>query len=241
MLHDLDRTLEKILVEQGRLNKNEIDIAFDQPTSEWSARLSRPTVNIYCFDLRENVKLRSMERQVSRNGNNAYTSFPVRRMDLMYLVTAWARKIEDEHQLLWRALGALKRVPKLDPRDCEGELRLQTHDIPLVVADMTNNPMNLVDLWSVMDNQMRLGFTITATVELDTSIGFESPLVLEAGIEVGLSERPITGEYTGEYVHMTHEAEREHFDATGEKKVTTKYENRMVTQKDADETEEGDS
>ena len=40
MLHDLDRTIENILVERGKLTKGEIDIAFEQPTSEWSATLS---------------------------------------------------------------------------------------------------------------------------------------------------------------------------------------------------------
>lgn len=190
MLHDLDKTLEKILITEGKINKGEINIAFEQPTGEWSARLNRPTLNFWCFDLRENVKLRTMERSVSRNNNIGQSSFPPKRFDLTYLVTAWARKMEDEHQLLWRALGALKRVPKLPPEACEGLLRYQRQDIQLLVADMTNSQINLVDLWSVLENQMRLGFTVVATVELDVELGFESPLVLEAEVRVGQSLDP---------------------------------------------------
>lgn len=225
MLHDLDQTLENLIYTEGKLNKKEIDISFEQPTSEWSARLSRPTLNFWCFDLRENVKLRTMDRQYTRNGTTAKTTFPPRRMDLSYLVTAWARKVEDEHQLLWRALAVLKRFTNLVPAECEGILRYQTRDIPLTVADMTDNPINLVDLWSVMDNQMRLGFITVATVELDTEIGFEGPLVLEAFIRVGTAADPTRRhpELDGEYVEIQHKGDLERFEKTGEKKISTTY------------------
>lgn len=190
MLHDLDKTLEKLLIQQGNLSSGDIEISFEQPTREWSGRLNRPTLNCFCYDLRENLKLRNMEMNTAANGNRGRTSFPARRMDLCYLVTAWARKVEDEHQLLWRALGALKRFTHLQPEDCEGALRYQTMSIPLLVGDMSGSTINLVDLWSVMDNQMRLGFTILATVELDTEMGFEGPLVLEAFVRVGEADQP---------------------------------------------------
>jgi len=187
MLHDLDKTLEKLIMKEGNIPSGEIDVTFDQPTGEWASRLSRPTLNCWCFDLRENLKLRSVERNVERmgNGNSARTTFAPRRIDLMYLVTAWTRKAEDEHQLLWRALVALKRFITLDPAKCEGDLRYQTLPMPLTVADMTAANVNLVDLWSVLENQMRLGFIVTVTLELDTKVTFETPLVLDATLRVG--------------------------------------------------------
>ena len=190
MLHDLNKTLEKILVQRGNLTPNQIDVSFEQPNGEWSARLSRPTLNCWCFDLRENIKLRSMEMTTIRDKNNSKTVVAPRRMDLTYLITAWASKIEDEHQLLWRALAALKPLMSLEPRDCEGMLRYQTHDVPLLVADTSNTTINLVDLWGVLDNQMRLGFTLTATVELDVELSIEAPLVLEATVRIGSSDEP---------------------------------------------------
>lgn len=186
MLHDFDKTLEKLIMKEGNIPNGEIDVQFDQPTGEWSSRLSRPTLNCWCFDIRENMKLRTVERSVERmNGNMARTTFAPRRIDLTYLVTAWTRKAEDEHQLLWRALVALKRFTVLDPVNCEGDLRYQTRPIPLTVADMTNSSVNMVDLWSVLENQMRLGFMVTATVEMDVSVPFDTPLVLEATLRVG--------------------------------------------------------
>lgn len=191
MIQDLDKTIEKLLYERGKLSRNDIDISFEQPTSEWSARLNRPTISCWCFDLRENVKLRSMDMNVTHVGsNNARLSLRPLRYDVMYLVTAWARRIEDEHQLLWRALGALVQVPKLDPDECEGALRDQMFDIPLVVANVTDRMPSMTDLWSVLDNQMRLGFTLVATLALDSGRGFEAPLVFERVIEVGQAEHP---------------------------------------------------
>jgi hypothetical protein len=69
MLHDFDKTLEKLLLQQGNLS--DIEISFEQPTREWSGRLNRPTLNCFCFDLRENLKLRNMEMQTTVNGNRA--------------------------------------------------------------------------------------------------------------------------------------------------------------------------
>jgi hypothetical protein len=186
MLQDLDKTLERLIVREGKLPSNDIDISFEQPNREWSARLSKPTLDCYAFDLRENVKLRpNVERQVTRNGNQARLEYPSRRIDVTYLVTAWARRIEDEHQLLWRALGALKRNPLLDPATCEGDMRLQTRPVPLKVADMSELTTNILDLWGVLDNQLRLGFLVVATLELDVMAGYDAPLVLEASLRVG--------------------------------------------------------
>ena len=198
MLQDLDKTIEKIIVQYGNLSGSDIDISFEQPTREWSSRLSRPAINCFCYDMRENLKLRSMEMNTVRTGNRSRTAFVPRRIDLTYLVTAWARKIEDEHQLLWRALSALKRFTQLQPEECEGALRYQSLPIPFWVADTPGTQPNFVDLWSVLDNQMRLGFAVQATVELDLDKGFESSLVLEAFVRVGEANQPATRSLTGQ-------------------------------------------
>lgn len=198
MLHDFDKTLEKLLISEGKLDSNEIDVSFEQPTSDWSSRLSRPTLNCWCFDLRENIKLRQPDRGYGGqpNGNAIRIVSPPRRVDVSYLVTAWARKVEDEHLLLWRALATLKRVTSIEPSQCEGSLRYSEFSIPVTVADMSANPVNLVDLWSVMDNQMRLGFIMTATLDLDLQLSLDVPLVLEATIKVGDATHLPTEEIT---------------------------------------------
>lgn len=197
MIQDLDKTIEKLLYDRGKLNRNEIDVSFEQPTGEWSARINRPTINCWCFDLRENVKLRTMDMNVTNQSNgSARLSLRPMRFDLMYLITAWARRIEDEHQLLWRALGGMVQVPRLSPDECEGVMREQPYDIPLTVANVTDRQPSMTDIWSVLDNQMRLGFNLVVTVALDSGRGFDTPLVLERLITVGQSEEPEQRELT---------------------------------------------
>jgi hypothetical protein len=56
-------------------------------------------------------------------------------------------------------------------------LRYQRKDIPLLVATPSDHPVNLADLWGVLDNVMHLGFTLVATLELDTALAdYEAPL-----------------------------------------------------------------
>jgi Pvc16 N-terminal domain len=190
MLHDLDKTIEKLILERGNLSKNEIDIAFELPSSEWASRLGRPTINCWCYDLRENVKLRNMEMQLTRNNRIGEIRQAPLRFMLTYLITAWARKVEDEHQLLWRALGALAGTMVLEPELCEGTMREQPYDIPVAVGQMGDTTGNMVDLWSVLESEMRLGFPVVFTVALDVERGFDAPLVFEKRIGVGQSDNP---------------------------------------------------
>ena len=190
MIHDLDSTLKKLLIERGKLSRSKIEISFEQPTGEWASHLSVPTLNLWCFDVHENVKLRNMEMHVSDNGRRAMMRMPPLRYDLTYLVTAWAREVEDEHQLLWRALGALAQTRTLLPESCEGSIKEQPYEIPITVAQTTETGVNMSDLWSVLDNQMRLGFCVVVTLALDIERGFELPLVLEKRIGVGQSDYP---------------------------------------------------
>ena len=60
MIADLDETIRQLIVKELPIRNNEIDIAFDQPKREWSARLTKPTINLFMYDLRENVQYRNM-------------------------------------------------------------------------------------------------------------------------------------------------------------------------------------
>ena len=211
MIHDLDSTLEKLIYERGKFSKNDVDISFELPTGDWSSRLNRPTVNCWAYDLRENVKLRTMEMNTTTNGKVATKRFPPRRFDVSYLTTAWARRIEDQHQLLWRALGAIAQVTSLDVDHAEGVLRDQPYNLPISIANMSEHPVNLTDLWSVLDNQMHLGFTFIVTLALDTEIGFVMPLVFEQRTRIGQSANPLDQTLTAfdaEFVKKADESAR---------------------------------
>ena len=60
MLNLLDESLEEFLRAVVPLPKREVDISFDAPDKDWSARVSRPTINVYLWDVRRNVSEREL-------------------------------------------------------------------------------------------------------------------------------------------------------------------------------------
>ena len=137
MIDELDEALRQLFIRELPIKNNEVDIAFDQPKREWSARLSRPTINLFLHDVRENVKLRQtqFQREPERGqSGQAIIPFNFLRLDLHYIITVWATEPEDEHRLLSRTVLVLFRYQEL-PRDLVPEtLQNQPWPIPLIVA-----------------------------------------------------------------------------------------------------------
>jgi len=190
MIDELDDALRELLIRELPIKNNEVDIAFDQPKRDWSARLSRPTINLYLHDVRENTKLRreSNPFEVERRPNAVVERRQPMRVDLHYLVTTW----EDEHRLLARTLMTLLRYPEF-PGDLLPEgLQDQPIPIPLKVAqaDTLDKPS---DLWSVLDNQQRPGIVLVATLSFSPYPTVVHPLTRTAEVRSGPSDNPAAG------------------------------------------------
>jgi len=118
MLTDLDETLKQLLIKNIPIKNNEVDIQFDLPKRDWSAGLSRPTINLYLYDICENTKLRRNEWIVERGENGQATKKkPPKRINVSYMVTVWANAIEDEHRYGVRSTTSLK-LPFTSPSSC---------------------------------------------------------------------------------------------------------------------------
>jgi hypothetical protein len=194
MLDDLDEVLRQFLVRELPIKNNEVEIKFDQPRREWSARLSRPTLNLFLHDIRENQKLRqaqpAWELEHNPNGTVTQRRKPV-RVDLHYMMTAWAAEAEDEHRLLGRALMALFRFPNLPDELLPESLKQQPVAIPLMVAqyDELRNP---TDVWNVLDNEMRPAIALTITLAIDPYLPTVTPLVRTRELRVGPAPVPLS-------------------------------------------------
>ena len=106
MIADLDKTLEQLLIAELPAPNGEIDIKFELPNREWAAKLSRPTINFFLYDVRENANLRLHQwERLNGNGRPQKSSDQKRspfRLDCHYMLTAWATDALDEHRLLTR-------------------------------------------------------------------------------------------------------------------------------------------
>lgn len=186
MLDDLDEVLRQLLIRELPIKNSEVDIAFDQPKREWSSRISRPTLNLFIYDMHENNKLRmSKQWRIESNGDGTATQRrPPVRMDLHYMITAWAADPGDEHRLLARTLVVLLRLPSLPKDLLPQSLQNQPVSIPLEVAQ-SEALVNATDIWSVLDNEMRLAIACTITLAVDPYLPVIDPLVRTRELRVG--------------------------------------------------------
>lgn len=178
MIKSLDETIKKLILEKGRFKTSDVDIRFDQPTRDWAAGLTKPAINCYLYDIRENKDLRSREWLVERqpNGQASKKIAPL-RVDLTYLVTAWTNEVEDEHAVLWRVLVALSSTLILPDDLLHGELVRQPFPIPTQTAQTFEAMRNLSDLWNVMENELKPAINYTVTLAVERDYVFTGPMV----------------------------------------------------------------
>jgi hypothetical protein len=177
MFADLDETIRQLLIQFVPLDLTEVDISFEAPDREWSGRLSRPTVNCFLYDVRENLDLRRTDWEATRQNGNGTLRRLAARIDATYQITVWARAPEDEHRLLWRVLAALFRHQIIPEDILQGGLKGSPFDTRALTAQPSQARANPAELWQALDNRIRPALTYTVTVPLDPEIEFTSPLV----------------------------------------------------------------
>ena len=185
MIQSLDETIKALVLERGHFNSTDVDVRFDQPTRDWAAGLTKPAINCYLYDIRENKDLRNREWIVDQQPNGqARKKIAPLRMDLTYLVTAWTNEVEDEHSILWRVLVALSSALILPQEMLKGELVHQPFPIPTQTAQISEAMQNLSDLWNVMENELKPAINYTATLAVDREYVFSGPMVFTKRIDV---------------------------------------------------------
>lgn len=177
MINDLDETLRRLLVHDIPIKNGEVDIKFELPNREWTARLSKPTLNVYLYDMRENTDLRDTDWIIERDPSGRMIKRqPPRRVDLSYLITAWAAEIEDEHRLLTRVLVALFKYKAVPAAHLQGGLAGEELPLYARVADPETMP-DAFELWTVLDNELKPGVNLLVTLPIDPGVSLSGPAV----------------------------------------------------------------
>ncbi len=187
MIAELDEALKQLLKDTIPLDTAEVDINFEMPTKDWSAGLARPTLNLYLFDIRENLEFRENDWMRERTNGEAVKRLTPSRIDLAYLVTAWTSAVEDEHRLLWYTLAGLFRHPELPEKYLKGPLAGQVVPIRFKVAQPDGVLKNPADFWSAMENRLKPAVNLVVTVPLDLAVEIKGPIVLTKRLSMELS------------------------------------------------------
>lgn len=189
MIADLDETIRQLLTEELPVKNGDIDISFELPKREWSSRLSKPALNLYLYDVRENNVLRQPQWEQLNGGmpNKTQLKRSPMRVDCAYLITAWAADPEDEHRMLTRAVLALFRYPILPDHRLAGQLKNPPYEIRARVAqhDVLKDPS---DLWNVLDNEMHAGVSYVVTLALDPWTEITAPVVRTRTLRLGQAQ-----------------------------------------------------
>ncbi|GJL61820.1 MAG: hypothetical protein NPIRA04_04740 [Nitrospirales bacterium] len=185
MIKHLDETIKRVIHQKAGFSPEEVEIAFDQPTGTWANALTRPTLNCYLYDIRENLDLRNYEvtRESLPEGKIREALSPM-WLDLTYIITAWTTVVEDEHEILWRAIAALANTNPIPWELCEEPLKAQPVPIETQTAQVTEALSNLSDLWNVMDNQLKPAFNHRVTLAMDRDLTVIYPMVLTKQVSV---------------------------------------------------------
>jgi hypothetical protein len=183
MFADLDEALRQLLIQRGSLDSGEVDIAFEATTRDWAAGISKPTVNLYLYNIQENLELKDPSAwQVRRGNNNTAIKFrPPVRVDLTYMVTCWANAIEDEHRLLSRVILTLLQHPILPDEILQGAVADQ--EIRTFTAQ-PNGIKSPADYWGAMDQDIKASFELKTTVNIDLSQEITTGLALTRRLRV---------------------------------------------------------
>ena len=171
MIRDLSETLKAVLQDPTfALVFPELaaaDIIFDRPLDPFNP--PKTTIDLFLYDVRENLELRSNEYTVTKVNGQAITHPAALRLACSYLVTAWpvggAELALQEHRLLTQVLRVLSRYPTIPAIFLQGSLIGQDPPLPMVALH-PDALKNLAEFWSSLGSKMKASLTVTVTISV---------------------------------------------------------------------------
>jgi len=199
MIDDLSQTLRTILTRSGPDPLKSAQIVFDRPADPFTPQ--QTTVDLFLYDIREDVELRSNQPVFERINGQVVTHTPPLRIACSYLVTAWpGGETGDaaallEQRLLSQTLQVFAAQSTIDPKFLQGSLKGQEPPLPLVTA-LVDPQKNLSEFWTALGNKLRPSLTVRATISITDLIPPKTePMViiehLRAGIRSALGEESV--------------------------------------------------
>src|SRR5881628_3742236 len=178
MIHDVDESL-RALVRRDVLNGANVDVSFEAPTRDWSSRRNAPTLNLYLYDIHEDLQRREIQHMEIRDDNGRVVDRrpPPRRFKLSYLVTAWTQRPEDEHRLLSAVLSCFLRNQTMPVELITGSLVGARLPITLNIAMPPPQDRSISDVWSALGGELKasLDLVVNAPFEINFAMPARPP------------------------------------------------------------------
>jgi hypothetical protein len=197
VFNEVDEAL-RALVRAEAVNSSGVDVVFDAPTKEWSSRRNAPTVNLYLYDIREDMRRRErgLINSYDERGVVVSRQQPPRHFKVSYLITAWTQRPEDEHRLLSALLYCFLRNESLPTELLSGALAELGLPVTLSVALPPPEDRAFADVWSALGGELKPSLDLVVTAPVDGGRPFpagppvQDPLTIDFGDRAGDQRDP---------------------------------------------------
>ena len=170
-IDDLSRTLKKVLQDPSFSamfpELAAADLVFDRPLDTFAPPKS--TIDIFLYDVRENLDLRLNEVTTVNVGGQVITHPAALRLACSFLVTAWpvggADLALQEHRLLTQVLVVLSHYPIIPNVFLVGSMIGQDPLLPMVALH-PDALKNLAEFWSSLGSKLKASLTVTVTISV---------------------------------------------------------------------------
>ncbi|MGC5020947.1 DUF4255 domain-containing protein [Micromonospora sp. DT47] len=185
MIHEVDDALRRVLRAEA-LTGNDVEIALDAPTKEWAARRNAPTVNMYLYDIREDLRRRQrgLLNEYGPDGRVSARHLPPRYVKMSYLITAWTQRPEDEHRLLSSLLLTLLGYEALPPAVLTGSLAALGLPVPMTVALPPPEDRAFADVWTALGGELKPSLDVVVSVPIDAGRRYPAAQVATDGMRL---------------------------------------------------------
>jgi hypothetical protein len=190
-LADLDEALRTLLKrELERHGFEGVDIAFDAPATDWSAKLTNPTVNLFLYDLRENVAEADVSTRDVRINGAMMAAPPPMRLEVTYSVTAWTKAVQDEHRLLSQVLAILFSHVSL-PADLLAGRLANASLLRTIQTEVGRPKEEKADFWTSIGGRYKASLDYAVKLEVESGLTFtRGPEVRTQTVHLGIQDGP---------------------------------------------------
>jgi hypothetical protein len=187
VIHEVDVALRS-LIEREATDGTEVEVVFDAPTKDWASRRNVPTIDVYLYDIREDLRRRERGLINSYDGDRVTTRhLPPRHFKLSYLVTAWTQRPEDEHRLLSALLSCFLRHDAIPPDLITGPLAEMGLPVPMTIALPPPEDRSFADVWSALGGELKPSLDVVICAPTDTGQQYDAgpPVIKPGAISLG--------------------------------------------------------
>jgi Pvc16 N-terminal domain len=199
VIHEVDEALRHLIQDEA-LRDTDVEVAFDVPNKDWSARRSAPTVNAYLYDIREDLRRRHRGLlNEYDDGRVTARHLPPRHVKLSYLVTAWTQRPEDEHRLLSSLLLGFLRYEAVPTELLSGSLEEMGLPVPMTVALPPPEDRSFADVWTALGGELKPSLDVVVSAPIDTGRVFPAGPPAESGVRLEMTgDEPVAHQVNGD-------------------------------------------